>query len=69
MDPEALRFWERPIHARRSTLAVALCGDPGPSMWTRQIVAVTCLACAAEVARRVVARDASRRAANGAAPR
>jgi hypothetical protein len=69
VDPEALRFWQKPILARRNAVAVALCGDPGPSQWTTQRCALTCRACAAEVERRVAARDASRRAAHGTAPR
>jgi hypothetical protein len=69
VEPEALRFWGKPIHARRNAVAVALCGDPGPSQWTTQRCAVTCRACAAEVERRVAARDASTRVAHRAASR
>jgi hypothetical protein len=45
-----------PIHARETDTAVALCGDAGPSPWTKRRAEVTCEGCRAEIDRRLVIR-------------
>ena len=53
IEPDALTWRPKPIHARQTWTAAALCGDPGPSLWTTQRCAVTCLGCVAEIERRL----------------
>jgi hypothetical protein len=50
---DALTWRAKPIHARRTWTAAALCGDLGPSLWTDQRCAVSCDGCLAEIERRL----------------
>lgn len=42
-----------PTHARETATSVALCGDAGPSPWSKKRSAVSCGACRAEIKRRL----------------
>jgi len=56
MESDALTYQSRPIHARRVWTEPALCGDPGPSQFTRERRYVSCQGCLAEIERRLAER-------------
>ncbi|HZL17174.1 MAG TPA: hypothetical protein VFG23_05465 [Polyangia bacterium] len=43
-----------PTHARQTATSIAICGDVGPSPWTKRRSEVTCEGCRAEIDRRLV---------------